>query len=65
MAGRSRSTFGKRQKEQKRLEKRQEKTARKEERKQEKGTGPEIDYSGMNEEQLPEGFFTDKIGLED
>ena len=39
MAGRSRSTFGKRQKEMKRLEKRQDKAARKDQRKQEKQTG--------------------------
>lgn len=38
MAGRSRSTFGKRQKEQKRQEKRREKIARKEERKLDKQT---------------------------
>lgn len=39
MAGRSRSTFGKRQKEMKRLEKRQDKAARKDQRKQEKISG--------------------------
>jgi hypothetical protein len=39
MAGRSRSTFGKRQKEMKRLEKRQDKAARKDQRKQEKASG--------------------------
>ena len=39
MAGRSRSTFGKRQKEMKRLEKRQDKAARKDQRKQEKLSG--------------------------
>jgi len=39
LAGRSRSTFGKRQKEQKRQEKRLEKTARKHQRKLEKQNG--------------------------
>ena len=39
MAGRSRSTFGKQQKEQKRQEKRRDKSARKEQRKQEKQSG--------------------------
>ncbi len=43
MAGRSRSTFGKRLKETKRLEKRQEKAARKDQRKQEKVSGAETD----------------------
>jgi len=45
LAGRSRSTFGKRQKEQKRQEKRQEKLARRDERKANKGSGlsPYID----------------------
>jgi hypothetical protein len=40
LAGRSRSTFGKRLKETKRLEKRQEKAARKDERKQGPGGAP-------------------------
>ena len=39
MAGRSRSTFGKRQKEQKRQEKRQEKLARRDQRKANKAGG--------------------------
>ena len=43
MAGRSRSTFGKRQKETKRLEKRQDKAARKDQRKQEKLSGVSSD----------------------
>ena len=45
MAGRSRSTFGKRQKEQKRQEKRQEKLARRDQRKSNKtgGLSPFID----------------------
>jgi hypothetical protein len=43
MAGRSRSTFGKRQKEMKRLEKRQDKAARKDQRKQEKASGVAAD----------------------
>jgi hypothetical protein len=39
LAGRSRSTFGKRQKEQKRQEKRQEKLARRDQRKANKASG--------------------------
>jgi hypothetical protein len=44
LAGRSRSTFGKRLKETKRLEKRQEKAARKDQRKQEKGSSGEPNF---------------------
>lgn len=50
MAGRSRSTFGKRLKEMKRQEKRQDKAARKEQRKREKLSGPS---SGDADEQDP------------
>ena len=48
LAGRSRSTFGKRQKEQKRQEKRQDKAARRDQRKTEKRVdahGNEVDDS--------------------
>lgn len=56
MAGRSRSTFGKRQKETKRLEKRQDKAARKEQRKQEKQTGTGSD---SGESTSPHDRFAD------
>jgi hypothetical protein len=50
LAGRSGSTFGKRQKEQKRQEKRQEKAARRDQRKQDKANGivqPEDDLEPL------------------
>ena len=49
MAGRSRSTFGKRLKETKRLEKRQDKAARKEQRKQGKTSGISDDTGNDSE----------------
>jgi hypothetical protein len=49
MAGRSRSTFGKRLKETKRLEKRQEKAARKDQRKQEKVSGVDSDFASRED----------------
>jgi hypothetical protein len=56
MAGRSRSTFGKRQKEMKRLEKRQDKAARKDQRKQEKLSGASDNNDEiLAPEELPAG----------
>ena len=60
MAGRSRSTFGKRLKETKRLEKRQEKAARKDQRKQEKDTG---EVSDAGREVVSDGFFRGDAAL--
>ena len=54
MAGRSRSTFGKRQKEQKRQEKRLEKLARKDERKQQKASGTPVHESYKDERMMPD-----------
>lgn len=57
MAGRSRSTFGKRQKEQKRQEKRLEKLARKDQRKQNKAAG--IITDDDNDQPVPDDLFVD------
>jgi hypothetical protein len=55
MAGRGRTSFQKRQKEQLRLEKRQQKAARKQERKINKDTGlPEDDIEMMEDSDEPE-----------
>ena len=54
MAGRSRSTFGKRQKEQKRQEKRLEKLARKDQRKQQKASGVPIQDDDNDERMMPD-----------
>ena len=56
LAGRSRSTFGKRQKEQKRQEKRLEKVARKDQRKQDKAAGI---YTDSDDQPLPDELFVD------
>lgn len=61
MAGRSRSTFGKRLKETKRLEKRQEKAARKDERKQGPGGAP-IEAA---DEPSPGVIFRDTYSFDD
>ena len=55
MAGRSRSTFGKRQKEAKRQEKRQEKAARRDQRKLERQSG----VSSGGEIGAPHAFVED------
>ena len=56
LAGRSRSTFGKRQKEQKRQEKRLEKVQRKDQRKQDKAAGT---YTDSDDQPLPDDLFVD------
>ena len=63
LAGRSRSTFGKRQKEQKRQEKRLEKLARKDQRKADKASGVYVeddDQPMMPEDNLADDSLHDE-----
>lgn len=62
MAGRGRTSFQKRQKEQLRLEKRQQKAARKQERKVNKDTGlPEDDIETMEDSSEPEFIPSEEL----